>query len=225
MDILQGILEGFYATSLLEVVAVLSSITYLILAMRENQWCWPFAFVGTAIYVYLFWNVFLFMDSILHVYYLAMAVYGWMAWQKKKNLVLALKTTDPDAANKSKSKAESNAKSTNIQTWPLRNHLIVFTGVIIASFLSGYFLDQYSKAAWPYLDSFTTWGSVVTTYMVTQKVIENWLYWIVIDTVAMLLYIDRGLYFTALLFFAYVIIVIVGYFNWRARLNIQNQNA
>lgn len=212
MDILQGVLEGFYATSRLEFIAVLASITYLILAMRESQWCWPFAFVGTAIYVYLFWNVFLFMDSILHVYYLAMAVYGWIAWQKKKKHALEQKNTDAD-------------KSANIQTWPLKNHLIVFIGVIVASFLSGYFLDQYSNAAWPYLDSFTTWGSVVTTYMVTQKIIENWLYWIVIDTVAMLLYIDRGLDFTALLFFAYVVIVIVGYFNWRARLNIQNQNA
>ncbi len=65
------------------------------------------------------------------------------------------------------------------------------------------------------MDAFTTWGAVLTTFMVARKVIENWLYWIVIDGVSVFLYIDRGLYLTAALFVAYVVIVVFGYFNWR----------
>ena len=50
--------------------------------------------------------------------------------------------------------------------------------------------------------------------MVTRKVLENWLYWIVIDGAAIYLYIDRGMYLTALLFVLYVILVIIGFFQW-----------
>jgi nicotinamide mononucleotide transporter len=85
----------------------------------------------------------------------------------------------------------------------------------VLSLISGYLLGEYSQAAWPYVDSFTTWGSVIATYLVARKYLENWLYWIVIDIVSIPLYLDRGLNLTALLFGAYVIIAIVGYFSWR----------
>jgi nicotinamide mononucleotide transporter len=78
-----------------------------------------------------------------------------------------------------------------------------------------YLLSEHSSAAWPYVDSFTTWASVITTYLVTRKYLQNWLYWIVIDLVSIPLYIDRGLNLTALLFVAYVIIAVIGYFKWR----------
>ena len=85
----------------------------------------------------------------------------------------------------------------------------------MATLASGYLLAENTTAVWPYVDAFTTWGSVVTTFMVARKILENWLYWIVIDSVSIFLYIDRGLYLTALLFVAYVVIVIIGFFNWK----------
>ena len=66
----------------------------------------------------------------------------------------------------------------------------------------------------PYLDSFTTWGAVLTTYMVAKKVLENWLYWLVIDTVAIYLYLDRELYLTALLMVIYVVLALFGFKMW-----------
>jgi len=74
---------------------------------------------------------------------------------------------------------------------------------------------RYSTAALPYLDSFTTWGSVLTTWMVARKILENWLYWLLIDSVSIYLYLDRALYLTALLFLAYVVIALLGYYQWR----------
>jgi nicotinamide mononucleotide transporter PnuC len=79
----------------------------------------------------------------------------------------------------------------------------------------GSLLSQHSDAAWPYVDSFTTWASVITTVMVAKKILENWLYWLVIDSISIPLYVDRGLYPTAMLFVAYLIIVIFGYIKWR----------
>ena len=91
----------------------------------------------------------------------------------------------------------------------------MITAIVVLSSVSGYLLGEHSTAAWPYVDSFTTWASVITTYLVARKYLQNWLYWIVIDAVSVPLYIDRGLNLTALLFVAYVVIAVVGYFKWR----------
>ena len=89
----------------------------------------------------------------------------------------------------------------------LRRVLLVVT--------SGYLLSENTTAALPYVDAFTTWYAVVTTYMVTKKILENWGYWFVIDSVSVYLYYSRGLYLTALLFVAYLIIIVFGYLKWK----------
>ena len=86
---------------------------------------------------------------------------------------------------------------------------------MLATAVNGYLLDQHTLAAWPYVDSFTTWGAVLTTWMITRKVLENWLYWVVIDAAAIYLYIDRGLYLTAVLMAFYVVLAVGGYLLWR----------
>lgn len=198
--ILQSILNTvMHEQSHWELLAVGLSISYLLLVMRENLWAWPCAFFGTLIYVFLFHSVFLFMDAALHVYYMAMAVYGFYVWFKPKG----------------------DTATVPIQYWSMKKHAFVLASIAFATGLSGYLLSKNTEAAWPYVDSFTTWASVITTYMVARKVIENWLYWIVIDFVAMLLYVERGLYFTAMLFAAYVVIVVFGYFSWRKKYRMQ----
>src|SRR5210317_2676064 len=77
----QSLLEAVLAMSPWEAAAVVFAITYLLLAVRENVLCWLFAFISTAIYTVLFWNVSLLMESALNVYYMGMAVYGWRQWR------------------------------------------------------------------------------------------------------------------------------------------------
>ena len=200
MDVLEQIVNAvFHEKSYLELIAVILSIAYLVLAMRENIWCWLCAFVSTAIYAYLFFHVFLLMDSVLHIYYMAMAGYGYWSWSR------------PDQAKES-------IDTIPITTWSKITHVFVISGILAASLISGYILDVRTDAAWPYLDSFTTWASVVTTYMVAKKILENWLYWLVIDAVALTLYIERGLYFTALLFAIYLVLAVLGFKVWRQRM-------
>jgi nicotinamide mononucleotide transporter len=133
------------------------------------------------------------MESGLNVYYLIMAIYGWSVWRGNKE------------------KSETNVA---IKTWSLSRHALVISGIILMSLATGYGLEKNTSAALPYLDSFTTWGAVITTYMVAQKVLENWLYWLVIDTVAIYLFIDRELYLTALLMVVYVVLATIGWFMW-----------
>jgi len=201
---IQSIIATIESMSSWELLAVILAITYLLLAVRENVLCWLFAFVSTAIYTVLFWDVSLLMDSALNIYYMAMAVFGWYQW------------THGETGN-------GSSQSLAVRSMSGQQHLLVISVVAVLSLGSGYLLSEHSSAAWPYVDSFTTWASVITTYLVTKKYLQNWLYWIVIDLVSVPLYIDRGLNLTALLFVAYVVIAVVGYFSWRTHLQQAGQ--
>ena len=180
-----------------EAMAVVFAIAYLLLAVRENVWCWLFAFLSTAIFTVLFWDVSLLMESALNVYYMAMAVFGWYQW------------TRGGVAD------DSEAHGLEIRPLSGRQHGLIIVSIALLTVVSGYLLSEHSDAAWPYVDSFTTWASVITTYLVARKYLQNWLYWIVIDAVSVPLYIDRGLKLTALLFVIYIIIAVAGYRSWQ----------
>lgn len=182
-----------------ETAAVALAIAYLLLAVRENILCWYCALLSSGLFIFLFWDVSLLMESALNVYYVFMAAYGWYQWKF----------------------GGTRHSGVRIHRLAMRTNILIITVVLALSAASGYLLAGHSSAAWPYLDSFTTWGSVITTVLVARKVLENWLYWLVIDSVSIVLYIDRGLYATAILFMAYIVIVIFGFFNWRQRFNTQ----
>ena len=76
-----ALVQAAQAMSVWEACAVVLGVAYLLLAMRESLWCWYAAFISTAIFLVLFWDVGLLMESALQVYYLGMAVYGWWQWQ------------------------------------------------------------------------------------------------------------------------------------------------
>lgn len=175
-----------------EALAVALGIAYLLLAVRESLWCWYAAFFSTAIYLWLFWQVQLPMESALQLYYLVMAVYGWHQWRQGSG-------------------AES---SLAISSWSGQRHVLAIGAVLLASAVSGTLLARYTDAALPYLDSFTTWGSILTTWMVARKVLENWVYWLVIDSASIWLYLERGLLMTAGLFAVYLVIVCFGWRQW-----------
>ncbi|WP_250458769.1 nicotinamide riboside transporter PnuC [Microbulbifer litoralis] len=193
-EIRDAIATAFAAMSLWELAAVVLALAYLLLAMREKILCWYAAFASTAIYLFLFWDVSLLMESALQIFYLLIAIYGWWQWKNRR----------------------AERRELQIHRWPAATHITALSIVGLLTLVFGYGLQRYTDAALPYLDSFTTWGAVVTTYMVTRKVLENWLYWVVVDGAAIYLYIDRELYLTAVLFVLYVIIVIIGFFNWLA---------
>jgi len=184
----------------LETLAVVLGIGYLLLAMLESSLCWYFAFLSTALYVWIFGDVSLYMESALNVYYMAMAIYGWLQWQR-------------GGADKS---------GVKIIRWTARQHILGVAIILAASVTSGYLLSSNTAAKLPYFDSFTTWGSVFTTIMVAQKVLENWLYWIVINSVSIYLYIDRGLDQTAAMFFLYLVLATIGFLTWKKAYDTQN---
>ena len=75
-------------------------------------------------------------------------------------------------------------------------------------------LEKYTEASLPFMDSLTTWGAIITTYMVAKKVLENWIYWFVIDSISIYIFLSRDLYLTSFLFFIYLFIIVLGYKSW-----------
>ena len=175
--------------SIIETIAVVLSILYVILAAKQNIWCWAAAGISVALYIYICFSAELFPETGLQVFYLIMAFYGYYNWTKKE-------------------------QDLQITQWSAGKHLtLIITGAII-TFLMGFYFATYTSAKMPIVDSFTTVFSVFATYMVAKKVLENWLYWIVIDAVSIYLYFSRDLHLTSLLFIAYTIIAVFGYFAW-----------
>jgi nicotinamide mononucleotide transporter len=177
-----------------EVLAVVLAIAYLLLAIRQNIWCWAAAALSTLLYLFIMYEARLYMESLLQLFYLAMAAYGWWQWRH----------------------GGADHGELKVSTWPVRRHWVAIAAVFALVVVSGSLLTAHSEAARPFLDSFTTWGAVVATFMVARKILENWIYWFVIDAVSIGLYIDRALYFTAALFGLYLVMIVIGYRSWRA---------
>ena len=175
----------------LEIFAVIFALLYLFLAMKQNIACWYTAFISTLIYIIIYWDVSLYMESLLNFYYLLMAIYGWINWNKK-----------------------SQIDKNYVISWSYQNHIVVILLILILTVISGFSL-QKTDAVYPYLDSFTTWASVITTFMVAQKILSNWIFWIIINSVAIFLNFDRELYLTVILLMTYQVMSIYGYYQWR----------
>jgi nicotinamide mononucleotide transporter len=194
-----NLISQLLATSAWEAIGAVLGLAYLLLAVRRNLLCWLCAFISTSIYLVLFARAGFYMQSLLQVFYLVMAVYGFLDWRKGRT-------------------AEGQVL---IRSWSTSQHVTVAVLVLVASFVNGWILEHNTHAVAPYLDSFITWGSVVTTWMVARRVIENWLYWIIVDGIAAYLYFTQGLLATTLLFVIYLGIVVHGYVVWRREQSAQ----
>lgn len=187
------------ALSVLEAVAVVTAIGYLVLAIRQNIWCWACAAVSTAIYIYVFIDARLYMESVLNVFYFAMAGYGWWSWFSGSH----------------------DGSTLPVTTWPIARHTLAVAAIVAVAALNGYLLENFTDAAFPYIDSATTWGAIWTTFLVARKILENWWYWLVIDSVSVVIYWQRGLELTALLFVVYLLMIPFGYVLWRRSMAVQ----
>jgi len=177
----------------LEVIAVLAAIAYLFLAIRQNIWCWLGAAISTAIYVYLFIVARLYMESALNSFYFAMAIYGWYMWHGGR----------------------SGDGELPVSIWPFRVHAIAILAIAVVSVVNGYTLARFTDAAYPYIDSLTTWGAIWATFLIARKVLENWWYWLVIDIASIAIYWARDLQLTSILFVIYVFMIPFGMLAWR----------
>ena len=185
-------ISNFIASSWIEPTAVILAIIYLLLAIKQNISCWFAAFFSSLLYFFVMYSAGLYMEAWLQIFYCVMAAYGWSQWR--------ISITDDSKFL--------------VRTWTRTQHIKVISLIFFLAFISGLALEKLTNAALPFIDSLTTWGAIVATYMVAKKLLENWIYWFVIDSISVFLFYSRGLFLTSMLFLFYLIIIYFGYKSW-----------
>jgi nicotinamide mononucleotide transporter len=187
------IIDACRNTQPIEWFAVVTSLTYVFLAGKQQISCWIFAFVSSISYVIISYTTLLYVDALLNGMYALLAISGWINWKTK---------TDQQP----------------IKQLSWKFHGLIVLGSVILGGISGYLLDNYTNQVFPYLDAVLFFLSISATLMITKKILENWIYFIVIDLAMVGIYFNRTLYLSSLLFLLYALFAVIGYIKWRKEL-------
>lgn len=177
--------------SLLEWGAVLFNVLYVILAARRHVACWPVGMIGVILAFFVYISARLYSDATLQVVYLGLSVYGWWQWTRSEATL-----------------------SSRIKRMDLGLHLRMIGIGLLAGLAMGWFWSFF-QAALPFIDGLTTSFSLLTTWLVAQRYLDNWLYWIVIDVVCIGVYVDREIDAFVYLFIMYTLLAMWGWWKWR----------
>ncbi|HJU73976.1 MAG TPA: nicotinamide riboside transporter PnuC [Gemmatimonadaceae bacterium] len=179
--------------TMLEVIAAVFGAIAVSLSARENVWSWPTAIVNVALYTIVFFQSRLYADMGLQVVYLVLSVYGWYNW-----LHGGVQRTE-----------------LHVSRATLRTLLITTVFVVVGSYILGSLLATRTNAALPYLDSALTVASLAAQWMMTRKILENWIIWIVLDVIYVPMFLSRGLFATSVLYAIFLVLAILGLITWR----------
>ena len=190
----------YFFQNWVEIAGAVLSVIYLYLSIREKSALWIFGFISSLLYIFVFFESKLYADMSLSFYYLGVSIFGWITWQQKTTQL-----------------QDTKLHITRISGKKQLLHYVL--GTLIA-YLAYYLILQYlTDSTIPAADSVVGALSVIATWMLAKKKIENWLIWIVVDAFAAGLYFYKELYPTAILFVIYTVMAVVGYKQWKKTLN------
>lgn len=191
----ETLVQEIQGQSWIDWLAVVTAILYLVLASRESPWCWFWGIISCTAWAYAAYFVYdFYQDALLQLFYVGLSFWGLYQWGQGQN----------------------GGRKLPISVLLPKEHAIVIVGGLLLSVGFGWFFSRYTEAAAPYWDALTTVFSVIITFMVVYKKLDNWIYWMVIDSIYVFLYWSRGGYLFSLLFVIYLVIVVLGYIHWRS---------
>jgi len=194
-----------YSMSYIEFFGVISGLIAVWLSAKAHIWSWPIGIVNVVLAFFLYYQVQLYPDMFLQVFFFVTNIMGWWRWANPK----------PGEEDKKNELRVSYMKKTQLI-------FTVSTGIIgtfilgnMASRLHDWFPSIFSlPSAYPYVDSFIMVMSIVTTFCMIQKKIECWVIWIIVDVIATFLYYIKGVKFFSLEYLIFTIIASYGLWNW-----------
>jgi nicotinamide mononucleotide transporter len=189
--------------SSIEIVAAAFGVISVFLSVRQNIWSWPTAIVNVGLYIIVFYESKLYADTGLQVVYVVLNAYGWYHWLYG-----------------GKNRTELPVTRTPARLWLL----LVALGAT-GTALIGTLLSQKTDAALPYVDAMTTSTSLVAQWMMTRKLLENWIIWVAVDVVYIGMYIYKSLFVTAVLYLIFLILSAMGYVEWKRSLRVREMAA
>jgi nicotinamide mononucleotide transporter len=175
-----------------ETLAVALGVLYVVLAVRQNAWCWPAGLASAALFAGIFLQARLLGSAALQVVYVGLSIYGWHAWLH----------------------GGQDRSELRVSRTPARALLGLGLAALVASVAAGKLLER-SGAALPFVDGPATAVSLAAQWMATRKWLENWLVWIAVDLVYVVMYSSQALYTTTLLYAFFLVMAVLGYREWR----------
>ena len=176
----------------IDCIALLFGILGVILTIFEIIWCWPIALISVLIQAYTFYHARLFGDFSLQIFYFFSGIYGWIYWNKNK------------------------LQPFLISSAPKNSWIYIIASEILLTCILYFILKQF-KSDQVILDSILTSASLICTYLMTKKWVENWLFWIIIDLTYVYLCIIKQLPVYAILYLFYGIMAYYGFYTWRKK--------
>ncbi|UIR55340.1 nicotinamide riboside transporter PnuC [Sphingobacterium sp. SRCM116780] len=190
-DFFQQIFQQFNQTTWLEWIGTLTGFMCVYLAAKQNILNWPISIISVLAYAFLFFESKLYGDAVLQLYFLFTAVYGWYYWIRK-----------------------TKRDEKPIVAFSNRQMLYTVLIIFVLAGLLGIFLDHITDSDVPYADGFCTSVSFVAQFLMTRKVLQNWILWIFVDLCYIPLYFHKSLLLTAILYLAFAFIAWNGYHDW-----------
>lgn len=192
MPIWEAILSELRQTSVIEYVAFVSLVLYVYFATKQKAIAWVLSLVGLVLFMVINYRASLYGEIPLQGVYILLSFYGWYQWRYggRHETVLPVSFT-------------------SLNLWLVLIILGAFGTVLI-----GYVLSSYTAMAIPYWDAATTAFSLVGTWMLARKKLENWIVWMVVDTFYTVIYFDKGLFLMTILYGLYVVFSIIGIYRW-----------
>lgn len=192
-----------YPISYVELIATLFGLISVYFATKENILTWGTGIINEIFLFILFFQVQLYADMFLQIYFFLVTLYGWYNW---------------------KSKSTKN----KIEKISFRNRILLALIILLSTFVLGFifsnihlYLKSYFKiqATYPFSDSFIMASSIVATILLAKKKIENWYIWIVNDIICILLYFKKGIYFLSIEYMLFLGLVFYGLYKWEKEIN------
>lgn len=192
---------GFAGASKIEWIATFSGLLCVALLIRRSIWNWLFGLVQVSLYVYIFWQSKLYADVVLNAIYVVLQFVGWWSWLQHRD----------------------QTEELVVELGAAKEYLI-WVGVALVGAVAMGWLLTHTDASLPYPDSFILSTSLVAQWLLTQRQVFNWAFWIAVDMVAIWVYLQKGLYPTTLLYSCFLVMASVGQWVWWKRYQTQ-QNA
>lgn len=177
----------------IEIIAVLCGLLSVILTIKQNIWCWPVGLVQVVLFIGIFYEAKLYSDMVLHVIYVFLQFYGWYHWLYGDKNRPRLPVTQLDLIP-----------------------LAIWCGVVVTgTSLWGYAMFRWTDAAFPFADAFIMVASLVAQWLMAQKKLQSWWFWISVDVVAVYVYWYKELNLTAILYAIFLVLATLGWLAWR----------
>jgi len=188
----------------IEIFGALTALVYIFLEMKQNPWLWPLGIVSSGVYTVVFYNAGFYADMVLQLYFVAISVYGWWAWKHRKI---------------------GGTQAGLVVTRVSKNLTIKIAAIGLFLWYAIYWVLKYqTPSTIPVGDAFITAFSIVATWMLARKKLEQWLVWVIVNGVSLGMYFYKGLYPTAILFVLYTVLSVKGYYNWKHSMIKQQNN-